>query len=82
MSKCPGGIVQSILFKKSKWTKIEARKFLKNSGFKSKDIDETKNHFRFRQEDPKKFRAYCTDDKELGQYGVTVIYGYKYAAKR
>lgn len=55
-------IVQSVIFDKDYWTKIEAKKWLKDNDYYNDDIDEKKDSFRFRQYNPedlndRKFRT-------------------------
>lgn len=44
--------VQSVRFDKSRFTKEQARAWLKAHGFRSGALDETENEYRFRQVDP------------------------------
>jgi hypothetical protein len=47
--------VQSLMFPRDKWTKEEARAWLKEHGYKSKRVDETDTYWHFRQESPDNF---------------------------
>lgn len=51
----PSMRVQSLIFPRDKWTKAEARTWLKSHGYKSRSVDETSQSWRFRQEDPDQF---------------------------
>jgi hypothetical protein len=51
----PSMRVQSLIFPRDKWTKAEARAWLKAHGYKSRSVDETSQSWRFRQEDPDQF---------------------------
>jgi hypothetical protein len=53
-------MIQSILFDKKKWTIPTAIEWLKTHGYKYYKVDETKEHYRFRQFDPIKGRKYRT----------------------
>lgn len=57
--------VQSLLFPRDKWTKPEARDWLKEHGYKSRKVDETDRYYRFRQEDPAQFSVLRT--KRFGE---------------
>jgi hypothetical protein len=52
--------VQSLLFPRDKWTKVTARAWLKEHGYKSRSVDETSMYYRFRQEDPAQFSVMRT----------------------
>lgn len=54
--------VQSVVFDKSKWTKLKAKKWLSENNYKNDDIDVKENTLRFRQFDPK------TVNKKLYRY--------------
>lgn len=57
LDKQEGWTVQSILFPKAHWDSAGAcRDWLKEHDFKSSDLDETDDHYRFRQRDPDDFR--------------------------
>lgn len=49
--------VQTIIFSKSKFSKQEARNWLKEHDFESSSIDETSESFRARQESPGSFKT-------------------------
>jgi hypothetical protein len=51
----PSMRVQSLIFPRDRWTKAEARAWLKSHGYKSRSVDETSQSWRFRQEDPDQF---------------------------
>lgn len=64
--------VQSIIFKKSLWSKARAIAWLKKHGFKY-DVDNTSESYRFRQRSPRKFKRFIT--KEEGD--ISFIIGFK-----
>lgn len=55
LAERPSMRVQSLIFPRDKWTKTEARAWLKSHGYKSRSVDETSQSWRFRQEDPDQF---------------------------
>lgn len=55
LAERPSMRVQSLIFPRDKWTKPEARAWLKSHGYKSRSVDETSQSYRFRQEDPDQF---------------------------
>jgi len=69
--KGKGNHTQSVLFKKSDWTKARARSWLRSNDYKTDGLEETASFFRFRQVDPEpnKFRY---RNKEIGQ-GITLV---------
>ena len=54
--------VQSVIFNKSKWTIRKAEGWLKKHNYKTsfygKDVDETANYYRYRQQAPSKYKKY------------------------
>lgn len=48
--------IQTIIFEKSKFSLKEAKDWLKKNGKKIPDVDETEDSYRFRQQDPGKFK--------------------------
>jgi len=67
--------VQSLIFPKDKFTKKQARDFIKrNKRFRSGKIDETSTSFRFRQSDPDKFERFRTITLQ-GSGGVKATLG-------
>lgn len=62
-------VVQSVLINKHNFTLNEAKKWLKENGFRFYKVDETENFYRFRQVEPKGFKYYrikkITDNIEL-----------------
>lgn len=54
----PASRIQSVLFKKSKWTLLKAMEWLMQNRFISTKVDETENMYRFRQEDPYHFNHF------------------------
>jgi hypothetical protein len=72
-------IVQSVIFDKSKHTIKQAKKWLKDNGYKSPKIDEETNTIRFRQLDPIKMekQGYTKyRNKKLGNSGITLVISY------
>ena len=60
-SKQDGFEIQSVLFPKAKWDSADAcRAWLKDHDFKSGDLDEGGDHYRFRQRDPGDFERIRT----------------------
>ena len=83
-SKSENYLVQSVVFKKSKYSLEEAKKWLKENKYKDKGVDEKKAFWRFRQLNPmtvkrKGFAHYIT--KPLENSGVELIIVYKEALK-
>jgi hypothetical protein len=81
-SKSQDYLVQSVIFKKSKYSLEEAKKWLKENKYKDKGVDEKKDFWRFRQLNPmtvkrKGFGHYIT--KPLENSGVELIIVYKEA---
>jgi len=73
-------LVQSVIFKKSKYSLEEAKKWLKENKYKYKGVDEKKEFWRFRQLNPvtvkrKGYGHYIT--KPLENSGVELIIVYK-----
>jgi len=73
-------LVQSVIFKKSKYSLEEAKKWLKENKYKDKGVDEKKEFWRFRQLNPltvkrKGFGHYIT--KPLASSGVELIIVYQ-----
>ena len=73
-------VVQSVIFKKSKYSVAEAKKWLKENKYKSPKVDETENMLRFRQMSPtmvdkKGYTEYR--NKPLGKSGIELILAYK-----
>ena len=46
------GKIQSMLFKRPKWTVKKAKEWLSKNGYKYDDVDEKEEHLRFRQVSP------------------------------
>lgn len=65
--------IQSILFDKDKHSKEQAKSWLKSHGYKDGEPDTTENNYRFRQEEPSKFKNFRTSE-EKGD-GIKFIYG-------
>jgi hypothetical protein len=73
-------VVQSVIFKKSKYSVASAKKWLKDNKYKSPKVDETENMLRFRQMSPKMvdkkgYTEYRT--KPLGKSGIELVLAYK-----
>lgn len=70
--------LQSVLFKKSKFSVKEAKSYLKKKGYKvtfyGKQYDETANFYRFRQAKPKKNVKYFIKTSESG---VVMVFYYQ-----
>jgi len=58
--------VQSVLFDKAQWAVSDAKKWLKQQGFRIPTADETTNFFRFRQKSPSRYKEMRTI--EAGQH--------------
>lgn len=72
--------VQSVVFDKDKFNITQAKKWLKDNGYKSPKVDKQENTLRFRQIEPSKvekegYKDYRT--KELGNSGIKLIIAYK-----
>ena len=63
--------VQSVIFKKTKWTSHDAIRWLKDHGFKYMKIDETPHTYRFRQIEPNKNAIYRM--KPLKSLGINLV---------
>ena len=63
--------VQSLLFPRDRWTKPEARTWLKEHGYKSRKVDETDRYYRFRQVDPDQFTVLRT--KDFGEHIKAIV---------
>lgn len=63
--------VQSLLFPRDRWTKPEARGWLKEHGYKSRKVDETDRYYRFRQVDPDQFTVLRT--KDFGEHIKAIV---------
>jgi len=79
-SKSQDYLVQSVIFKKSKYSLEDAKKWLRENKYKYKGVDEKKVFWRFRQLNPmtvkrKGFSHYIT--KPLDNSGVELIIVYK-----
>ena len=59
--------IQSIIFKRDKWTEKTAKKWLKDHNYKNTKIDYNENYLRFRQIATKKNKQYRTIN--FGKYG-------------
>jgi hypothetical protein len=72
--------VQSVVIDKDKYSVKEAKKWLKDNGYKCPKIDITENTYRFRQIPPNKIEkeGYTTYRmKPLGKSGVILVIAYK-----
>jgi hypothetical protein len=71
-----GSTVQSVLVPRSKYTLAEAKRWVRQHGYKiSKPPDVTEKYYRFRQTDPKQYSRMRTVD--AGSSGVRLIVGFK-----
>jgi hypothetical protein len=73
-------VVQSVIFKKSKYSVASAKKWLKDNKYKSPKVDETENMLRFRQMSPKMVdkKGYTEyRNKPLGKSGIELVLAYK-----
>lgn len=66
--------VQAVLFNKSQWKPKEARKWLKDNGYKSSNLVTTDTYLRFRQKAPNK-KKYNYRTKGVGK-GIVFIIGF------
>ena len=67
--------VQSVLFPIDTFTKTQAKKWLKDHGYKYSKVDETEYYYRFRQMEPNdtyRYRTYRLPN------GVRFVLAYKY----
>ena len=73
------GKIQSMIFKKPKWTVKKAKTWLSKNGYKSDDVDEKPEHLRFRQVSPSylESRGYEFITRPFGTSGIQAIIGYK-----
>jgi len=55
-----GSKVQSVIFEKDKWSLKDAKAWLKDHHFTGREVDETGDSFRFRQEAPEGFSRFRT----------------------
>jgi len=70
--------IQSILFSKEEgWTVGEAKKWLKDHGYKYGDLDETEKYLRFRQKDPSKGKRKRTIEFGKGIKAIVEFTGQK-----
>ena len=72
--------VQSVIFRRDKWTPAKASKWLQKHNYANKGIDEKDEHLRFRQLNPdyirkQGYKRFIT--KPLGDSGVSLIIAYK-----
>lgn len=72
--------VQSILFRRDKWTPSKASKWLEKHNYSNKGVDEKEGHLRFRQLNPdyirkQGYKRFIT--KAFGDSGVSLIIAYK-----
>ena len=73
------GKIQSMLFKKPKWTVKKAKAWLSKNGYKNDDVDEKEEHLRFRQVSPKylESKGYEFVTRPFGTSGIQAIIAYK-----
>jgi hypothetical protein len=58
-------VIQSVLFKRPEWKLKDCKKYLKEQGMKTTQ-DTKKDHYRFRQVDPKKLKGYKYKTTDCG----------------
>ena len=73
------GKIQSMLFKRPKWTVKKAKNWLSKNGYKYDDVDEKEEHLRFRQASPSylESKGYEFITRPFGTSGIQAIIGYK-----
>ena len=73
------GKIQSMLFKKPKWTVKKAKAWLSKNGYRFDDVDEKDEHIRFRQVSPSymESKGYEFITRPFGTSGIQAIIGYK-----
>jgi hypothetical protein len=67
-------IVQSVLLRKSKYTKHEAIEWIKKHNYHHHKIDETREFFRFRQRNPDSFPGGRFRTIPLGSDGEMIMW--------
>jgi hypothetical protein len=72
-----GGVIQSMRFKKSKWSPSQAQHWLRSHGFEAPEVDETKSELRYRQVSPSKIKAGHYGSKPFGKkaLGIRALFG-------
>jgi len=74
-ARCPAGMkVQTIVFDKDSFTKTKAKAWAKRGGYRYGDVDEKADTWRFRQEDPKRFKKAGFRTIEMDE-GVKAVVG-------
>lgn len=73
------GKIQSMLFKRPKWTVKKAKNWLSKNGYRYDDVDEKPEHLRFRQLSPKylESKGYEFVTRPFGTSGIQAIIAYK-----
>ena len=73
------GKIQSMIFKKPKWTVKKAKAWLSKNGYKNDDIDDKEEHLRFRQLSPSymESKGFHFITRPFGTSGIQAIIGYK-----
>lgn len=67
--------IQSVMFKRTKFSAEKARKFLKDHGWKPiKRVHKTKNYLRYRLRDPKKFKRFGC--KPILKGDIQLLFGF------
>lgn len=66
--------VQAILFNNQKWKLTDALYYLQEHEIKPMKIHETKNYYRFRLRDPKKYSHFIT--KKM-RNGISLVIGFR-----
>jgi hypothetical protein len=68
-------VVQSVTLKRSRFTKGEAYTWVRDHGYKATKVDVTPHFFRFRQQDPERFRGGRFRTIDLGDVGtLSLVY--------
>jgi len=71
--------IQSLIFKKDKFSKEKAKKWAKEHGFKNSKVDEKEETFRLRQKNPGQYKTMRTFDMKDG---VKAVVGIKESGKK
>ena len=72
-------VIQSVLFKRPEWKLKDCKTYLKHHGMKTTQ-DTKKDHYRFRQVDPKKLKGYDYETVDCGN-DIQHVIAYKKSAK-
>lgn len=75
---CPVNMsIQTLIFKKDKFSKQEAILWAKNHDYIASKVDEKPHTWRIRQTKPSSFRKNSLVSKKFGDSGITVVFGCK-----